>query len=67
MLVRKIVDEICLSHYACNIVLYLITGAQFRAALADLGRRALALLRCNKEAYREVGARSESGTRTEVI
>lgn len=36
ILVRKIVDEVCLSHYACNFVLYVITGAQFRLSLAGL-------------------------------
>lgn len=36
ILVRKIVDEVCLSHYACNFVLYVITGAQFRRSLLGL-------------------------------
>jgi len=36
ILSRKIVEEICLSHYACNIVLYLVTGAHFRRALLEL-------------------------------
>lgn len=34
--VRKIVEEICLSHYACNVFLYLVTGPQFRAAFLGL-------------------------------
>lgn len=36
ILSRKVVEEICLSHYACNIVLYLLTGAHFRLALLEL-------------------------------
>lgn len=36
MLGRKIVDEICLSHYACNFILYVITGAHFRRSLLEL-------------------------------
>jgi len=36
MLGRKIVDEICLSHYACNFILYIITGAHFRRSLLEL-------------------------------
>jgi len=36
ILSRKVVEEICLSHYACNIVLYLVTGAHFRRALLEM-------------------------------
>lgn len=32
---RKIVEEVCLSHYACNIFLYLITGVHFRHSLVE--------------------------------
>ena len=32
---RKIVEEICLSHYACNFFLYLLTGEQFRMSLME--------------------------------
>lgn len=32
---RKIVEEICLSHYACNFFLYLLTGEQFRKSLIE--------------------------------
>ena len=32
---RKIVEEICLSHYACNFFLYLITGIHFRKSLIE--------------------------------
>ncbi|XP_074649614.1 nematocin receptor 2-like [Tubulanus polymorphus] len=32
---RKIVEEFALSHYACNIFLYLATGPQFRKAVVD--------------------------------
>ena len=37
--VRKIVEEICLSHYACNVFLYLITGEHFRKCFMDTLRR----------------------------
>ena len=30
---RKVVEEICLSHYACNFFLYFITGEHFRRSL----------------------------------
>lgn len=33
---RKIVDEVCLSHYACNFILYVVTGAHFRRSLLEL-------------------------------
>lgn len=33
---RRIVEELCLSHYACNFFVYLITGEQFRKALIRL-------------------------------
>ena len=33
---RKIIEEICLSHYACNFFLYLITGVHFRAAFLEM-------------------------------
>lgn len=31
--IRKIVDEICMSHYACNFFLFFITGLEFRLEL----------------------------------
>ena len=36
MTYRKFVEEICLSHYACNFFLYVITGPQFRKSLMTL-------------------------------
>ncbi|CAD5123622.1 unnamed protein product [Dimorphilus gyrociliatus] len=33
LMVKKVVDEVCMSHYACNIFIYLITGAKFRQIL----------------------------------
>ena len=33
---RKFIEEICISHYACNIFLYILTGAQFRKSLRRL-------------------------------
>jgi len=34
--VRKVVNEICLSHYACNFFFYVVTGKEFRSALRRL-------------------------------
>jgi hypothetical protein len=34
--VRKVVEEVCLSHYACNFILYVTTGPQFRKAAVNL-------------------------------
>ena len=36
--VSKIVNEICLSHYACNFFFYVVTGKEFRSALRRLCR-----------------------------
>ncbi|KAK2164715.1 hypothetical protein LSH36_60g09013 [Paralvinella palmiformis] len=39
---RMIIQELCMSHYACNIIIYIITGKQFRSELRQLlfsGRR----------------------------
>lgn len=33
---RKIVEEFCLSHYACNVFLFLITGRQFRQSFTQM-------------------------------
>ena len=33
---RKIIEEICLSHYACNFFLYIITGVHFRTAFLEM-------------------------------
>ena len=59
---RKIVEEICLSHYACNFFLYLLTGKQFRQSLVQT-------LTCKKEEkwrttsfYAEVSQRNSWGT-----
>lgn len=35
--VRNVVNEICLSHYACNFFFYVVTGREFRATLRRLG------------------------------
>ena len=42
--VRKIVEEICLSHYACNFFLYFITGEHFRKCFLET-------LRCKSYKY----------------
>ena len=56
--VRKIVEEICLSHYACNIILYIITGTQFRESLLDT----FGFLHCGKKdnKYSEVNHRPDN-------
>lgn len=36
---RKIVEEFCLSHYACNFFLFLITGQQFRQSFVFMFHR----------------------------
>ena len=36
---RKVVEEVCLSHYACNVFLYLATGEHFRSAVRELFTR----------------------------
>lgn len=41
---RKIVEEICLSHYACNFFLYFITGSQFRRVFIEM-------LKCSVRSY----------------
>ena len=38
IMIRKIVDEICLSHYACNFFLFAITGKMFRQSFFSLVR-----------------------------
>jgi len=36
---RILIQELGMSHYACNILIYLLTGQQFRRELLDLVRR----------------------------
>ncbi|ESO09663.1 hypothetical protein HELRODRAFT_195049 [Helobdella robusta] len=36
LLYRKIAEEICLSHYACNFLLYYLTGRQFRKSVGSI-------------------------------
>lgn len=43
--VKTVVQELCMSHYACNVVIYLLTGRMFRQQLRRLllcGRRSAA-------------------------
>ncbi|KAH3836278.1 growth hormone secretagogue receptor type 1-like isoform X2 [Dreissena polymorpha] len=51
--VRKIVEEICFSNYACYIFIYYITGSYFRKEVHKL-------LRCRKEPSRQSGASRSS-------
>jgi len=52
--VRKIVDEVCLSHYACNFFMFVITGFEFRRELCRwLGCRAVP---SEASSYNENGA-----------
>jgi len=41
--VRKIIDEICLSHYACNFFVFVVTGLEFRRELCRALRCGAAL------------------------
>jgi len=36
---RNVINEVCLSHYACNFFFYVVTGKEFRSALSRLCRR----------------------------
>ena len=45
--VRKIVDEICVSHYACNFFLFALTGREFR-------RSVRALLVCQRKTMSDI-------------
>jgi len=47
--VRTVVNEICLSHYACNFFFYVVTGKEFRAALGRLCRRSVAEINLEAE------------------
>jgi len=49
--VRKIIEEICLSHYACNFFLYALTGHHFRNAVKDTYNCAGCLNKDNKLAH----------------
>ena len=60
--VRKILEEICLSHYACNFFIYLITGVQFRKALIDTMR--CILYRCKHAKQVRYAEVSQRGTHT---
>jgi len=48
--VRKVVEEICLSHYACNFFLFVITGLEFRRELCRWAHSPIS------STYRENGA-----------
>ena len=52
--VSKVVNEICLSHYACNCFLFAITGLEFRRELCRT-------LRCRSEQSQRSSANNENG------
>lgn len=47
--VRKVVNEFCLSHYACNFFFYVVTGREFRLTLRRLCRGTVAEINCDAE------------------
>ncbi len=49
--VKKFVEEVCISHYACNVFLYLITGPQFRTAFIQTFQ----CLRCSRTGDKYLG------------
>ena len=53
--VRKIVEEICLSHYACNFFMFFITGLEFRRELSRLVGCSRAVGRRGSTTYDENG------------
>lgn len=55
IMARKIVEEVCLSHYACNVFLYLVTGAQFRKSFVNLFCRCSNARRTHSNDERTVG------------
>ena len=50
---RKIVEEVCMSHYACNFFLYMINGAHFRYLVVEKLRFRLVCGRCARTTRRE--------------
>ena len=62
---RKIVEEICLSHYACNFFLYLITGMHFRRSLIDTFNCRM-YNRIKNGPYSEVSQRSHWNNKTNI-
>jgi len=54
--VRNIINEICLSHYACNFFFYVVTGREFRSALRRLcGRPVTGINRNTENGTRQCG------------
>ncbi|CAH1796717.1 unnamed protein product [Owenia fusiformis] len=68
LMIRKIVEEICLSHYACNIFIYLVTGVQFRTALVNDARCVMNSLKLIKrtKSYNQVPDKTNN-TREQAI
>ena len=63
---RVVVNEICLSHYACNLFFYVVTGREFRSALRRMCCRSVTQINRDTEngalRYRQTGAeRSPDG------
>ena len=60
--VRKVVEEICLSHYACNFFLFVITGLEFRRELCRWISCCRGVQSQRSSAYQENGATEYSLT-----
>jgi len=70
--VKTVVNEICLSHYACNFFFYVVTGREFRLALRRLFRRrehaagvgaSQVVAACNRANAAAAAAAAENGSR----
>jgi len=58
--VQKIVNEICLSHYACNFFMFAVTGLEFRRELCRvLGCRSAVSRRSSSYYYNETNGATE--------
>ncbi|PAA77937.1 hypothetical protein BOX15_Mlig012459g2, partial [Macrostomum lignano] len=60
--VKKVIDEVSLSHYSLNFLIYLATGMQFRLRVADIFRRIRRISRCCRSADELSGQRRRSRT-----
>jgi len=58
--VRNVVNEICLSHYACNFFFYVVTGSKFRESLRRL------CCRSDADAVRDTENGTARGARSSV-
>ncbi|XP_013404267.1 growth hormone secretagogue receptor type 1 [Lingula anatina] len=64
---RKIIEEVCLSHYACNIFIYCITGTRFRGILINKVKNCQFMQSCQSTKNHDsclMSVRSSSATHT---